>query len=818
VPFNLAEMAVEVGADLGPFDRALATVRARLAAASAQFSGILRRGLDFGGAVAARAQGAFSPLVVAARAAVAQVAGLWAGASLGGGLSFAPLVAAATLAGSRVATAFTRARARIGADLGGVIGRGTGGAAAGAGTPHVITVRVVPQFDRAAFDRATAPIRARVITARIVPQLEQEGFSRAMASTRSRLAGAAGVFGDILRKGIGIGGGIFGAVTKGLAALPPVLAGSARLITGVLGGAFSVVSLGAGLAFTAIGKALSAAIAAAGAALNALKGVAVVAGIGIAGGLAFATNEASNLNETVQKTEVVFGDMASYVKTAADHMAADFGTSRRTFLDAAASFGLIAKGAGFASDAAADTSVHLARLAIDAASFYNVGLDEALEKIRSGLVGEAEPLRAFGVLLSETAVKAEAVRLGLAGAKKELTESQKVQARVSLITKGLSSASGDLVRTQSAVANRTREIRGRLQNLAADLGQYLLPAVQRLTADFSDALTGIERYLEGNKAALQAWGDRLADVAGNAATAWKHWPEALEVVKEFAREKVTNILDVFRWLVSNIPAVMDRVAVALGEGMYAALQGALEIATRGALKIGEVLALAASNPTQVAGYVAAGAADIGALLPRATPRDFTKLQLTESAGLQDALFQFGNRRAEDEQAKAAAEARARSDAELATAGQKFRELAALPAEARKKLDDATRVGGLAGRYAGEAVPGRDTSGRLSDEQYRLKMIEKDALRRQMANAPPEATAPADAAAEKKKKKDEIHYGVTDIDSFQREVQDRILNGKDDIAAKQLTEAERANEKLEDIRRLAEANERNWNRIRNATYK
>ncbi|MCV6900945.1 hypothetical protein OE165_28330, partial [Escherichia coli] len=78
----------------------------------------------------------------------------------------------------------------------------------------------------------------------------------------------------------------------------------------------------------------------------------------------------------------------------------------------------------------------------DASSFYNVPLESALEKIRSGLVGEAEPLRAFGVLLSEAAVKQQALAMGVRPVNGELSEQEKVMARVELITKGLNKAQG----------------------------------------------------------------------------------------------------------------------------------------------------------------------------------------------------------------------------------------------------------------------------------------------------------------------------------------------------------------------------------------
>lgn len=204
---------------------------------------------------------------------------------------------------------------------------------------------------------------------------------------------------------------------------------------------------------------------------------------------------ASDMNEELSKTGVVFGPAAARVTGAADKMADRFGVAKTTFLQAAGSLGLVAKASGMTQKAAARLSIDMGKLAADAASFYNVPIEDALTAMKSGLVGEAEPMRRFGVLLSEAAVKTEAYRLGIAKTNAELTEGQKVQARASLIMRGMTDASGDLARTQDSVANRVRELQGRLTNMAAELGTKALPSVERfLKALIEDGIPAVERF------------------------------------------------------------------------------------------------------------------------------------------------------------------------------------------------------------------------------------------------------------------------------------------------------------------------------------
>lgn len=210
---------------------------------------------------------------------------------------------------------------------------------------------------------------------------------------------------------------------------------------------------------------------------------------------------ASDLNEQVSKTGVVFGPQAKKVTDAAQAMADKFGMSKTVFLEAASGIGLVGKASGMSKGAAAGLSTNMAKLAADASSFYNVPVTEALDAMKSGLVGEAEPLRRYGVLLSAAAVETEAARLGISKMGDTLTEGQKVQARASLITKGMADANGDLARTQDSVANRVKEIQGRMANFAADMGTKALPAAEK----FLGALIKAPGVIKGIYTSIKEW-------------------------------------------------------------------------------------------------------------------------------------------------------------------------------------------------------------------------------------------------------------------------------------------------------------------------
>ncbi len=197
-------------------------------------------------------------------------------------------------------------------------------------------------------------------------------------------------------------------------------------------------------------------------------------------GIQTAVGKAADLNEQLSKTKEVFKGSTNVVTATVDRLADRFGVVKTQAYEAASNIGLIARGAGLTEAAAANMAAGFTELATDASSFFNVGIDVALEKIRSGLVGESEPLRAFGVLLSESAVQAEAASLGIAKMGQKLTEAQKVEARASLIRKGLATATGDLERTQDSYSNKQRKMQGQLENFTADVGEKLIGPMSEL--------------------------------------------------------------------------------------------------------------------------------------------------------------------------------------------------------------------------------------------------------------------------------------------------------------------------------------------------
>ncbi|MDQ3541998.1 MAG: hypothetical protein M3440_15070, partial [Chloroflexota bacterium] len=226
--------------------------------------------------------------------------------------------------------------------------------------------------------------------------------------------------------------------------------------------------------------------------------------------LAFGTSAimaASDMQETLAKTGVVFGTSAGQINAWGETAATALGLSSNQAQGAAATFGNLLIGMGLTQPAAADMSQGMVELAADLASFNNVPVEEALMAIRSGLVGEAEPMRRFGVLLNESTVAAKAMEMGLVDANGEISEQSKVLARQAIIMEQTGTAQGDFARTSGGLANQMRILKARFSDVTTRLATQLLPAVTRMVAGFSKLVDWVSKLSPGmQKVALVAVG------------------------------------------------------------------------------------------------------------------------------------------------------------------------------------------------------------------------------------------------------------------------------------------------------------------------
>jgi len=191
-----------------------------------------------------------------------------------------------------------------------------------------------------------------------------------------------------------------------------------------------------------------------------------------------AAQAASDFNETVSKSGIIFGTASTEIKKFADTAADSLGLSKQAALDAAATMGVFGKSAGLAGTDLSNFSIEMVKLSGDLASFHNANPADVALALGAALRGEAEPIRKFGVLLNDAAVKAQAMKMGLYDGTGALSAQAKVLATQKIILQQTSDAQGDFARTSEGAANQQRILKAQVDNAKVAIGEAFLPILE----------------------------------------------------------------------------------------------------------------------------------------------------------------------------------------------------------------------------------------------------------------------------------------------------------------------------------------------------
>lgn len=238
--------------------------------------------------------------------------------------------------------------------------------------------------------------------------------------------------------------------------------------------------------------------------LGAVSGRGVGLGIaGIAGGIGIASlvstgyQDAVNFGEQVNKNKVVFGEFIDAILAFTSQAPTALGATQAAALEATGTFGNLFRSLGLAGGQSAMLSVSLTQIATDLSSFNNVPVEDAFLALRSGLVGESEPLRKFGIDVSDARLRHEAFLLGISDGKSVLTAAQKAQAAYSAIVKDSALAQGDFARTANEGANAARVRQASILQLVSSLERKFLPVITAANIALGKTAAGLTAFVEG---------------------------------------------------------------------------------------------------------------------------------------------------------------------------------------------------------------------------------------------------------------------------------------------------------------------------------
>jgi hypothetical protein len=219
------------------------------------------------------------------------------------------------------------------------------------------------------------------------------------------------------------------------------------------------------------------------------KGMTTFVSLPILGALAAATKGAIDLNETLSKTDVVFGKNSQAMKDWASNSLKTFGISKGAALDQAAVYGDMGTAMGLSGDQAFSMSKAIVGLTGDMASFKNMKADEIHIALAGIFTGETEALKRLGVVMTETNLIEFAKSQGITKSIKDMTQAEKVQLRFNYVMAASKNSIGDFQRTQSSAANQLRLFTEGIKESSTKVGELLLPYVTK-------AVTWLNKFMD----------------------------------------------------------------------------------------------------------------------------------------------------------------------------------------------------------------------------------------------------------------------------------------------------------------------------------
>lgn len=213
---------------------------------------------------------------------------------------------------------------------------------------------------------------------------------------------------------------------------------------------------------------------------------ATLGAISLGAGFIASIKAASDMQETMSKFNVVFGESAEAMKKWGDDTAAAVGRSKKQIASFLASSQDLLVPLGFDPKQAEQLSKEITKLAIDLGSFNNIADEDVFRDLQAALTGSGEVMKKYGVVVSEARVKQELLNKAIDP--KVATEAQKAMARFQLILQGTTAAQGDAIRTSDSFANQWKKLQATIADTSVQLGEKFLPLVTQLISSLTEAL------------------------------------------------------------------------------------------------------------------------------------------------------------------------------------------------------------------------------------------------------------------------------------------------------------------------------------------
>lgn len=190
--------------------------------------------------------------------------------------------------------------------------------------------------------------------------------------------------------------------------------------------------------------------------------------------------QGNNYVETMNLFSVSFGEFVGHVNEWADLISGKLGLDPAEMKRFAATYMDLARSLGVADKNAVTMSKNLTQLTYDIASLKNLDFETSFLKLRSGLAGEIEPLRAIGYDISNAALQTKLYEMGINRLVTSLSQADKATLRYIVLMEHSTTAQQDLGKTLMSPANALRILKSSFIQLSRAIGYVFIPVLQSI--------------------------------------------------------------------------------------------------------------------------------------------------------------------------------------------------------------------------------------------------------------------------------------------------------------------------------------------------
>ena len=193
-----------------------------------------------------------------------------------------------------------------------------------------------------------------------------------------------------------------------------------------------------------------------------------------------AITESNSYQEDLNLFTASMGQYAKEAQEYAENVGEIMGIDPAKWMRNQGVFNTLLSGFGSVADRSYLMSKNLTQLGYDISSFFNISVEDAMQKLQSGISGELEPLRRLGYDLSQAKLEQTALTLGIEKSVSAMTQAEKAELRYYAIMTQVTTAQGDMARSLEAPANQLRIFQAQLTQASRAIGNIFIPILQKI--------------------------------------------------------------------------------------------------------------------------------------------------------------------------------------------------------------------------------------------------------------------------------------------------------------------------------------------------